>query len=46
MFWPKKALNVCEFYCERSKLSGLFKGTDFLYIIICIIIYFRPYVVP
>ena len=26
-------LNVCEFYCERSELSGLFKGTDFLYII-------------
>ena len=25
-----------EFYCERSELSGLFNGTDFLYI------YFRP----
>ena len=29
------------FYCERSELSGMFNGMDFLYI--CS---FRPYVVP
>ena len=34
--------------CERSKLSGEFNGTDFLYTCIYIYIYicFRPYVVP
>ena len=36
----------CIDNCERSELSGLFNGTDFLYIYIYIYVYFRPYVVP
>ena len=36
--------HVDVYNCERSELSGLFNGTDFLYNIIYI--YFRPYVVP
>ena len=35
---------VCMYNCERSELSGLFNGTDFLNIYIYIS--GRPYVVP
>ena len=40
---PIQVLSVCSYVqnnCERSELSGLFNGTDFLYIYIYV--YFRP----
>ena len=37
--WP-----MADCYCERSELSGLFNGTDFLYIDIYIYIYIYRYI--